>query len=45
MREDHDREQAPLFGDWKLLYAAVVIYLFALILLFYLFTVAFSGRP
>jgi hypothetical protein len=35
-------ERAPVFGSWKRLYAAVVTYLFGLILLFYWFTVTFN---
>ena len=39
-----DEEQAPIFGTWGRLYAAVVCYLFCLIGLFYAFTVKFN-RP
>ncbi len=38
-----DEEDAPLFGSWRRLYAAVVVYLAVLIGLFYLFTEAFRG--
>jgi len=37
-------EPPPIFSAWGRLYAAVAGYLFLLILLFYLFTVTFSGR-
>ena len=39
-----EEEQAPIFGSWGRLYAAVVVYLFFLISLFYVFTVKFN-RP
>lgn len=39
-----DEEQAPIFGTWRRVYAAVVVYLFFLISLFYVFTVRFN-RP
>lgn len=38
-----DEEPPPVFSSWGRLYAAVVVYLFSLISLFYLFTVTFSG--
>ena len=41
---EHDDEQAPVFGTWGRLYAAVVGYLVLLIFLFYAFTVTFSGQ-
>jgi hypothetical protein len=40
-----EEEIAPVFGTWKRLYAAVVAYLFLLILLFYWFTVTFNHPP
>ena len=39
-----DEEPAPIFGSWGRLYAAIVGYLFLLILLFYAFTVTFAGK-
>jgi len=36
-----DDEQAPLFGSWSRLYAAVIVYLALLITVFYGFTAAF----
>ena len=39
-----DEEQAPIFGTWRRLYAAVAVYLFFLIVLFYAFTVKLN-RP
>ncbi len=36
-------EPPPVFATWPRLYAAVVIYLFLLITLFYVFTVTFGG--
>lgn len=38
-----DEEPAPLVGSWGKVYALVVVYLFVLIALFYVFTVAFRG--
>jgi hypothetical protein len=38
-----EEERAPLAGSWGRLYAAVVVYLFLLITLFYAFTEAFRG--
>jgi hypothetical protein len=43
MPEGRDPEGAPIFGSWRRLYAAIVVYLFALILLFYIFTVTWGG--
>ena len=39
---ESDEEQAPIFGTWRRLYTAVVVYLFFLISLFYAFTVTFN---
>ena len=36
-------EPPPILGSWRRLYTAVLIYLAALILLFYWFTRVFSG--
>ncbi len=38
-------EPPPFFATWSRLYAAVIIYLFLLITMFYVFTVTFGGRP
>jgi hypothetical protein len=40
--ESNDEEPPPIGGSWRVLYAAVVINLALLILLFYAFTKAFS---
>ena len=40
-----DEEKPPFFGTWARLYAAVVGYLFFLILLFYAFTRAYQFPP
>jgi hypothetical protein len=40
-----DDERPPLFRSWNRLYAAVIAYLAALILLLYAFTAAFRPRP
>jgi len=39
-----EEDRAPIFRSWKRLYAAVVVYLFLLIVLFYAFTVTFSAK-
>jgi len=36
-------EPPPIFTTWSRLYAAIIIYLFLLITLFYLFTITFGG--
>ncbi len=36
-------EPPPIFTTWRRLYAAIVVYLFLLITLFYLFTITFGG--
>jgi hypothetical protein len=40
--DPHGEEPPPLGGSWRVLYAAVVLNLALLILLFYAFTRAFS---
>ena len=40
-----DEEKPPFLGTWARLYAAVVGYLFFLILLFYAFTRAYQFPP
>ena len=42
MAAEPDHEQAPIFRSWGRLYAAVVAYLFVLIVVFYAFTVTFN---
>jgi hypothetical protein len=39
---DHDEEKPPIGGSWRVLYAIVIGNLVFLILLFYVFTKAFS---
>jgi len=41
-RAEMPDEPPPFLGTWRRVYAAVVVYLVALILLFYLFTRSFS---
>ena len=36
-------EPPPIFGSWRRLYLAILVYLAALIVLFYWFTRAFSS--
>jgi hypothetical protein len=36
-------EPPPVFGTWRRLYIAVLVYLSTLIALFYAFTIAFNG--
>ena len=40
--KESSSDRPPLFGSWKRMYAAVVIYLAAMIALFTLFTRAFN---
>ena len=42
MAHNWDNDQPPFLGTWKRLYTAVIILLFALIVLFYLFTRAYQ---
>ena len=39
-----EEEPPPFLGTWRRLYTGVVIYLFALITLFYIFTVTFGAK-
>jgi len=41
-KPEKNREKSPVFSSWKRLYAAVLLNLAFLILLFYLFTKAFE---
>ena len=41
-KPEKDLEKPPVFSSWKQLYAAVLLNLAILILLFYLFTEAFE---
>jgi hypothetical protein len=40
--DDHADERSPLFGSWGGLYAAVLVFLAALITLMYIFQVSFA---